>query len=149
MHPALQLSPEITEAMAQGRAIVALESTIIAHGMPYPQNVATAREVEALIRHEGAVPATIAVFEGRIHVGLTAEELEQLGTAKQVAKVSRRDLPQVLASGAMGVCPAGRASNAGTATAGVTSRSKRCMNWRICEPSAPRRWWSCCTCNAL
>ncbi len=102
MHPALQLSPEITEAMAQGRAIVALESTIIAHGMPYPQNVATAREVEALIRHEGAVPATIAVFEGRIHVGLTAEELEQLGTAKQVAKVSRRDLPQVLASGAMG-----------------------------------------------
>lgn len=102
MHPALQFSPEVTEAMAQGRAIVALESTIIAHGMPYPQNVATAREVEALIRLEGAVPATIAVFEGRIHVGLTAEELEQLGTAKQVAKVSRRDLPQVLATGAMG-----------------------------------------------
>ncbi len=102
MHPALQFSPEVTEATTQGRSIVALESTIIAHGMPYPQNVATAREVEALIRLEGAVPATIAVFEGRIHVGLTAEELEQLGTAKQVAKVSRRDLPQVLATGAIG-----------------------------------------------
>ncbi len=102
MHPALQLSPEITAAMAQGSPIVALESTIIAHGMPYPQNVETAREVEALIRREGAVPATIAVFAGRIHVGLTGDELEQLGHAKQVAKVSRRDLPQVLATGAIG-----------------------------------------------
>ena len=102
MHPALQLSPEIAEAMAQGRPIVALESTIISHGMPYPQNVATAREVEALIHREGAVPATIAIFDGRIHVGLTSDELEQLGTARQVAKVSRRDLPQVLATGAIG-----------------------------------------------
>lgn len=102
MHPALQLAPEITEAMAHGTPIVALESTIIAHGMPYPQNVATAREVEALIRQEGAVPATIAIFAGRIHVGLTEEELEQLGTSRQVAKVSRRDLPHVLAAGATG-----------------------------------------------
>ena len=70
MHPLLQLSPEITAAVAQGQPIVALESTIIAHGMPYPQNVETAREVEALIRQEGAVPATIAVLGGRIHVGL-------------------------------------------------------------------------------
>lgn len=102
MHPVLQLSQEAAEAMDQGRALVALESTIISHGMPYPQNVETARDVEALIRREGAVPATIAVFEGRIHVGLSADELEQLGTAKQVAKVSRRDLPHVLATGAIG-----------------------------------------------
>ena len=70
--------------------------------MPYPQNVETARAVEDLIRREGAVPATIAVFGGRIHVGLSGEELEQLGTAGHVAKVSRRDLPHVLATGALG-----------------------------------------------
>ena len=102
MHPLLQISPEVAEAMAQARPVVALESTIIAHGMPYPQNVETAREVEALIRQEGAMPATIAVFSGRIHVGLAPDELEQLGRAEQVAKVSRRDLPHVLASGAIG-----------------------------------------------
>lgn len=102
MHPALQLSPETAEAMDWGQAVVALESTIIAHGMPYPQNVETARAVEDLIRREGAVPATIAVFGGRIHVGLSGEELEQLGTAGHVAKVSRRDLPHVLATGALG-----------------------------------------------
>ncbi|HNX31109.1 MAG TPA: pseudouridine-5'-phosphate glycosidase [Holophaga sp.] len=102
MHPALHLSPEIAEAMDRGQAVVALESTIIAHGMPYPQNVETARAVEDLIRREGAVPATIAVFGGRIHVGLSGEELEQLGTAGHVAKVSRRDLPHVLATGALG-----------------------------------------------
>lgn len=102
MHPALHLSPETAEAMDRGQAVVALESTIIAHGMPYPQNVETARAVEDLIRREGAVPATIAVFGGRIHVGLSGEELEQLGTAGHVAKVSRRDLPHVLATGALG-----------------------------------------------
>jgi pseudouridylate synthase len=102
MHPMLQLSPEVAEAMVQRKPIVALESTIISHGMPYPQNVETAQEVEALIHQEGAVPATIAIFAGRIHVGLTADELEQLGSAKQVAKVSRRDLPHVLATGAIG-----------------------------------------------
>ncbi len=102
MHQTLQLSPEVAEAIASNRPIVALESTIIAHGMPYPQNVETAREVEALIRAEGAVPATIAIFSGRIHVGLTNDELEQLGKATQVAKVSRRDLPYVLAMGGIG-----------------------------------------------
>jgi pseudouridine-5'-phosphate glycosidase len=102
MHPALQLTPEVAEALAQGRPVVALESTIISHGMPYPQNVETARQVEALIRAEGAVPATIAIFDGRIHVGLPDDELERLGNAKDVAKVSRRDLPHVLAMGATG-----------------------------------------------
>lgn len=102
MHPALQLTPEVAEALAQGQPVVALESTIISHGMPYPQNVETARQVEDLIRREGAVPATIALFDGRIHVGLSDDELERLGNAKDVAKVSRRDLPQVLAAGTTG-----------------------------------------------
>jgi pseudouridine-5'-phosphate glycosidase len=102
MHEALKLTPEVAEALGGNRPVVALESTIIAHGMPYPENVATAREVEALIRAQGAVPATIAIFEGRIHVGLSGEELEQLGNARNVAKVSRRDLPYVLATGGLG-----------------------------------------------
>ena len=102
MHETLKFAPKVAEAMASNRPVVALESTIISHGMPYPQNVETAREVEALIRAEGAVPATIALFGGRIQVGLTDAELEQLGNAKQVAKVSRRDLPHLLATGGIG-----------------------------------------------
>jgi pseudouridine-5'-phosphate glycosidase len=102
VHPVLIPTPEVSAALQEGRPVVALESTIIAHGMPWPQNVETALAVEALIRAEQAVPATIAVFRGRIHVGLDADQLEQLGRAKDVAKVSRRDLPQVLASGGMG-----------------------------------------------
>jgi len=82
--------------------VVALESTIIAHGMPYPQNVRTAREVEAVIRDLGAEPATIAVIGGRIRVGLADDELELIGRASNVRKVSRRDLPAVLASGELG-----------------------------------------------
>ncbi|HWQ10511.1 MAG TPA: pseudouridine-5'-phosphate glycosidase [Holophaga sp.] len=102
MNTLLQIAPDVAEAMARRQPVVALESTIIAHGMPYPQNVETAREVEGLIRQEGAVPATIAVFGGRIHVGLSDGELEQLGNAPDVAKVSRRDLPHVLSTGAVG-----------------------------------------------
>jgi pseudouridine-5'-phosphate glycosidase len=102
MNDALKLSPEVAAAIADHRPVVALESTIIAHGMPYPQNVETAREVESIIRRLGAVPATIAVFAGRIQVGLTDGELEQLGSATDVAKVSRRDLPHVLATGGIG-----------------------------------------------
>ena len=78
MNELIQLSPEVATAREQGRAIVALESTIIAHGMPWPQNLDTAREVEDVIRAEGAVPATIAVIGGRIRVGLTDAELTQL-----------------------------------------------------------------------
>ncbi|WP_371928741.1 pseudouridine-5'-phosphate glycosidase [Rossellomorea sp. KS-H15a] len=80
-------------------AIVALESTIISHGMPYPQNVKTAREVEDIIRSKGAVPATIAILNGRIKIGLSQEELEYLGQATDVIKASRRDIPYILASG--------------------------------------------------
>lgn len=95
-------SPEVAEARASGAAIVALESTIITHGMPWPQNVETAREVEATIRAEGAVPATIAVLNGRLHVGLTDAELETLGQAKDVAKLSRADFAACIATGGTG-----------------------------------------------
>jgi len=95
-------SAPVAAAQAAGRPVVALESTIIAHGMPYPQNVATAREVEAVIRKLGAEPATIAVIGGRIRIGLSDAELELLGRSGQAHKVSRRDLPAVLASGELG-----------------------------------------------
>jgi pseudouridine-5'-phosphate glycosidase len=97
MHPYLDIHPEIAQAKAEGRAVVALESTIISHGMPYPQNVATAREVEAIIRSEGAVPATIGIIKGRVKIGLTDEELESFGQNRSVEKVSRRDFPLLIA----------------------------------------------------
>ncbi|MFO1203573.1 MAG: pseudouridine-5'-phosphate glycosidase [Tabrizicola sp.] len=98
----LTLSPEVAEARANGAPIVALESTIITHGMPFPQNVETARRVEAEIRAHGAVPATIAIMDRQIHVGLTDGELEALGQAKNVAKLSRADLAACLATGGTG-----------------------------------------------
>ncbi|WP_288928162.1 pseudouridine-5'-phosphate glycosidase [uncultured Maritimibacter sp.] len=98
----IHYSPEVAEARASGAPLVALESTIITHGMPWPQNVETAREVEATIRAEGAVPATIAVLSGRLHVGLTDEELETLGQAKDVAKLSRADIAACIATGGTG-----------------------------------------------
>lgn len=98
----LTFSPEVTEARAKGLPIVALESTIITHGMPYPQNLETARLVEADIREAGAVPATIAIMEGRIHIGLNDDELEALAQAENVAKLSRADLAACLATGGIG-----------------------------------------------
>ena len=94
----LVIAPEIAEAIAAGRAVVALESTIVTHGMPYPQNVATACDVEDLVRAAGAVPATIAIIAGVIKVGLSVGELEWLGTAKDVMKLSRADLPFAVAA---------------------------------------------------
>ncbi len=93
----LDIKPEVKEALESGKPVVALESTIIAHGMPYPKNVETALKVEEVIRANGAVPATIAIIDGVIKVGLTPEEIEYLGTAKGVLKVSRRDFPVVMA----------------------------------------------------
>ncbi|QPF72115.1 pseudouridine-5'-phosphate glycosidase [Roseateles sp. DAIF2] len=95
-------SAEVAAARAAGKPVVALESTIISHGMPYPQNVQTAREVEQIIREGGAVPATIAILDGKIRVGLSDEELELLGRSPEALKVSRRDLPYVLAGGRIG-----------------------------------------------
>lgn len=94
----LEFSPEVAAALADRRPVVALESTIITHGMPFPQNVETARRVEAAVRNAGAVPATIAVMGGRIRVGLTGDTLEALGQARGVAKLSRADLAACLAT---------------------------------------------------
>jgi pseudouridine-5'-phosphate glycosidase len=88
-----QLSTEVRQAVEEGRGVVALESTIISHGMPYPRNVETAREVESVVREAGAIPATIAILDGVFHVGLGPDELERLGTDKNVMKASRRDVP--------------------------------------------------------
>jgi pseudouridine-5'-phosphate glycosidase len=102
MQAFLQFSPEVQSARAAGKPIVALESTIISHGMPYPQNVQTAREVEQVIRDAGAVPATIAIIDGRICIGLADEQLELLGQSKDAIKVSRRDLAYVLSQKKLG-----------------------------------------------
>jgi pseudouridine-5'-phosphate glycosidase len=98
----LVLSPEVEKARAEGAAIVALESTIITHGMPFPQNVETAQRVEAEVRAHGTVPATIAILDHHIHIGLTEAQLQALGQAKNVAKLSRADLAACLASGGTG-----------------------------------------------
>jgi pseudouridine-5'-phosphate glycosidase len=98
----LTLSPEVAKARADGAPIVALESTIITHGMPFPQNVETARRVEAEVRAHGAVPATIAIMDHQIHIGLTDAHLYSLGQARGVAKLSRADLAVCLASGRTG-----------------------------------------------
>lgn len=98
----LTYAPEVAKARDQGAALVALESTIITHGMPFPQNVETARAVEAEVRAHGAVPATIAIMGGRIHIGLTEAELDALGKSRDVAKLSRADLAACLATGGIG-----------------------------------------------
>ncbi|MBE1293343.1 MAG: pseudouridine-5-phosphate glycosidase [Rhodobacteraceae bacterium] len=98
----LVLSPEVEDAKKNNLPIVALESTIITHGMPYPQNVEVAKQVESDIRAKGAVPATMAVLNGTLHVGLTEAQLEELAQAKNVAKVSRADMPVIMAQGRTG-----------------------------------------------
>jgi pseudouridine-5'-phosphate glycosidase len=102
MQQFLLFSPEVAAARTAGKPVVALESTIISHGMPYPQNVATAREVEQVIRDAGAVPATIAVIGGKICIGLSDEQLELLGASPDALKVSRRDLAYVVAQQRLG-----------------------------------------------
>ena len=102
-NPWLDIEPELHAALLDGRPVVALESTIIAHGIPYPQNVATALRVQAEVRAQGAVPATIAIIDGRLKAGLSDAQIERLGQqGTAVAKVSRRDLPFVVASGGSG-----------------------------------------------
>lgn len=92
----LDIKPDVLEALEKGKPVVALESTIISHGMPYPQNLEMALNVENIIRKEGAVPATIAILGGRIKVGLSKDEIEYLGKAKNVIKTSRRDIPFIV-----------------------------------------------------
>ncbi len=103
MNKYLDISPEVQQALAEGKPVVALESTIISHGMPYPKNVETALLVEKTIRDNGAIPATIAIIGGRLKAGLSPEEIEYLGkSGRKVAKVSRRDLAAIVARGADG-----------------------------------------------
>jgi pseudouridylate synthase len=96
------VAPEVEDALRRGRAVVALESTVICHGLPRPGNLAAARALEAAVREEGAVPATIALLDGAVRIGLGPADLERLARAKQVAKCSTRDLALVLAEGGMG-----------------------------------------------
>ena len=100
MNNYLEISPEVRAALAEGKPVVALESTIISHGMPYPQNVETAMNVEQIVRQNGAVPATIAIIGGKLKAGLSADEIEYLGKkGYAVTKASRRDLPVLVARG--------------------------------------------------
>jgi pseudouridine-5'-phosphate glycosidase len=98
----IRVSTEVQSALQDGRPVVALESTIVAHGMPYPANLETALAVEAIVREEGAVPATVAVVDGAVQVGCDRETLERLASEPGVAKVSRRDMPVVMAKGGLG-----------------------------------------------
>ena len=98
----LHILPEVQEALKSGQAVVALESTIVAHGMPYPQNLETAQRLESIVRAGGAVPATVAVVDGKLQVGCTSEDLTALATSPDVLKVSRRDLPLALARKTLG-----------------------------------------------
>lgn len=98
----LTMAPEVKLALEEGRPVVALESTIISHGMPYPANVETAIAVEQIVRDHGAVPATIAILDGKLKVGLSAQEIDYLGQAKDVSKASRRDIPYIVAQGKNG-----------------------------------------------
>jgi len=94
----MKISKEVSEALASGKAVVALESTIISHGMPYPKNVQTALAVEKVIRDHGAIPATIGIIEGEPIVGMSPDQIEEFGKRKGIKKVSRRDLPIVIAN---------------------------------------------------
>ncbi|KTT82930.1 pseudouridine-5'-phosphate glycosidase [Mammaliicoccus sciuri] len=98
----IQFSEEVEKAKEEGKAIVALESTIISHGMPYPQNVEMAQKVEQIVRDNGGVPATIAIIDGKIKIGLSEDELELLASAENVSKVSRRDIAEILATKKIG-----------------------------------------------
>ena len=102
MNSFLHIHREVQLALQQGKAVVALESTIISHGMPYPQNVQTALEVEEAVRSNGAVPATIAIMNGQCYVGLTQDQIETFGKANEVWKVSLRDMPYVLTQNKLG-----------------------------------------------
>ena len=154
MNKYLDIAPEVAEALAAGKPVVALESTIISHGMPYPQNVETALKVESIIREAGAVPATIAIIGGRLKAGLSKEEIDYLGrTGAGIPKASRRDLPVLVAQGKDGACTVTTtmmiADMAGIrvfATGGIVCTAAR--RRRSTSPPTSKSWptppsWSC------
>ena len=98
----MKINPEVAKALKEGKPVVALESTIISHGMPYPRNVQTALLVEKTVRDNGAVPATMGIINGEPIVGMTPEEIEEFGKRKGIAKVSKRDFPVIIATKAWG-----------------------------------------------
>jgi pseudouridine-5'-phosphate glycosidase len=102
MHPLLEIHPEVAKALAENRPVVALESTILSHGMPWPKNIETALAVENTVRENGATPATIAILNGKCFVGLSKEQIEYFGKASDVWKVSLRDMPYVLSKNLFG-----------------------------------------------
>ncbi len=102
INPLVEIKPEVRAALEAGKAVVALESTIISHGMPYPQNIQMAQKVEAIVRSTGAVPATVAIMDGKIKVGLTDQELDVFASSPGVAKVSMRDFPGIIARKQLG-----------------------------------------------
>ena len=102
LSPSLKLSYEVQAALQEHRPVVALESTVIAHGLPYPSNIEVAQAMETVIRKEGAIPATVGIHDGKIAIGLNSDEIERFGTAQDVLKVSRRDLAVALATGLLG-----------------------------------------------
>ncbi|WP_116065153.1 MULTISPECIES: pseudouridine-5'-phosphate glycosidase [Cohnella] len=114
----LTFTDEVREALDSGKPIVALETTIISHGMPYPQNIEMARTVERIIREQGAVPATIGIMDGRVKIGLNEQELEAFATSNPVEKVSRRDFAYLLSSGKIGATTVA-ATMIGAALAGI------------------------------
>ncbi len=118
MNNYLTFTDEVQDALVHNKPIVALETTIISHGMPYPQNIEMARKVEQIIRDNGAIPATIGILDGRIKIGLNEQELEAFATTKQVEKVSRRDFPYILSSGKIGATTVS-ATMIGAALAGI------------------------------
>lgn len=102
MNHLIELHPDVKAALDSNKPVIALESTIISHGMPYPQNIEMAKKVEDIVREGGATPATIAIMDGKIKVGLDEESLEKLGNTEGVAKVSRRDMAEIIATKRIG-----------------------------------------------
>ena len=101
-HPLLKFSDEVLEALNSGKPVVALESTVISHGLPYPENVATAKKIEAAVRAGGSIPATIGIENGQFIIGMTDADIERFASTPGIPKASSRDIPVILAKGGMG-----------------------------------------------
>ena len=147
LHEYLSVAPEIAEAIAQGKPVVALESTILSHGMPYPENVEFAHKVEKIVRERGAIPATTAIIGGKLKVGLNDEELLTMCKAENVGKVSRRDVAVYLATGQTGATTVATTMIIAS-LAGIRFFSQPAAS-AACTEAQKRRWISPPTCRSL